>query len=65
MSPYEDKDLALSLLTYMAAILCTLAVFMVPVFLANGPTVVPNPSAKTARSIFAAHHNDSSFPVAI
>jgi hypothetical protein len=64
MSPYEDNDFGLSLLIYMAAILCTLAVFMVPVFLANGPTVLPNPSAKTARSLFAAHRNDSSFPVA-
>jgi len=64
MSPYEDKDLGVSLLIYMAAILCVLAVFMVPVFLANGPTVLPNPSAKTAGSMLAARRNDGSFPVA-
>jgi hypothetical protein len=64
MSPYEDKDLGLSLLIYMVAILCTLAVFVVPVVLVNGPTVLPNPSAKAARSVLAAHLNESSFPVA-
>jgi hypothetical protein len=64
MSPYEDKDLGVSLLIYMAVILCTLAVFMVPAVLANGPTVLPNPSAKIARSMLAARRNDSSFPVA-
>ena len=64
MSLYEDKDLGVSLLIYMAAILCTLAVFMVPVFLANGPTVLPNPSAQIARSMLTARRNDSSFPVA-
>ena len=68
MSPYEDKDLGLSLLIYMVAILCTLAVFVVPVVLANGPTVLPNPRGKAARSMLAAHlaaHlNESSFPVA-
>lgn len=64
MSPYEDKDLGVSLLIYMAAILGVLAVIVVPVFLANGPTVEPNSSAKLTLSMLDARRNDSSFPVA-
>jgi hypothetical protein len=64
MSPYEDEGLGISILIYLAAILCVLAAFVVPVFLANGPTVEPNSSAKRTLSLLDARRNDNSFPVA-
>jgi hypothetical protein len=62
----ESKDLAVSVLIYMAAILFGLSLFVVPIYLATRPTVVENagaPALARAQAIERTAHSDR-FPVA-
>jgi hypothetical protein len=68
MYPSEAKDLAVSVLIYLAAILFGLALFVVPIYLASRPTVVENAGSpalagKVDRSL-ATRSGDQRFPVA-
>jgi hypothetical protein len=63
----ETKDLAVSVLIYMAAILFGLSLFVVPIYLATRPTVVENAGAAAARAVdrsLAARSGSKRFPVA-
>jgi hypothetical protein len=65
MSAYEDRDLGLSVLIYVAALACGIAIFVVPVLLANGPTVIRNPGAQNAvAQMVAARRSGDRYPVA-
>jgi hypothetical protein len=65
MTAYDDKDLGLAVLIYIAALLCGIAVFIVPVLIANGPTVIANPTAQHAIAHMAAlRKSDGPYPVA-
>jgi hypothetical protein len=48
MYPSEAKDLAVSVLIYMAAIAFGLSLFLVPIYLASRPTVLQNAGAASA-----------------
>jgi hypothetical protein len=48
MYPSEAKDLAVSVLIYMVAIVFGLSLFVVPLYLATRPTVVENAGASAA-----------------
>lgn len=55
----------MSILVYVAVMLGGLAVFVVPVYLANRPTIIQNSNAKIQeRGIFTARRHDRAFPVA-
>ena len=65
MTAYDDKALGGAVLIYIAAILCGIAVFVVPVLIANGPTVIANPTAQDALAHMAAlRKSDGPYPVA-
>lgn len=62
----ESKDLAVSVLIYLGAILFGLSLFVVPIYLATRPTVVENagaPALARARAVDRTAHSDR-FPVA-
>ncbi|MEJ2375891.1 MAG: hypothetical protein P8Y53_05375 [Pseudolabrys sp.] len=60
--------MAISALIYIGAIVFGLSIVVVPVYLANRPTVVPNPSARileqTADRALSSRVNKKQFPVA-
>lgn len=60
----DDSDLAIPFLIYMAAMLCGLALVVVPVYLANRPTVLPNPVLPTVEAALATRAGRRDFPVA-
>ena len=65
MNAHHKEGLGLSLLVYLAAMLGNLAALVVPVYLANGPTVLQSPDARMqANRIFNARRYDRRFPVA-
>ena len=65
MNAHHEEGLGLSVLVYLAAMLGGLAAFVVPVYLANGPTVLQSPDARIqANRIFNARRYDRHFPVA-
>lgn len=68
MYPSESRDLAISALIYLVAIAFGLAIIVVPVYLMNRPTVVPNPSARilerNADRALSSHANRKLYPVA-
>jgi len=67
MNP-RDEGLGLSLLLYLAALLCGLAVIVLPVYRANRPTVIENANARmlarSANGIPGIHTSHRRFPVA-
>ena len=65
MSP-NDKDIALSLLIYLTAMVCGLAVVVVPIYLANQPLVIANADAggREGPAIFPLRSSQRVFPVA-
>jgi hypothetical protein len=67
MNP-RDEGLGLSLLVYLAALICGLGVVMLPIYLANRPTVIENANtrmlARSASGILAVRPTDGRFPVA-
>lgn len=64
MSPSDDDALGFSALLYLAALLGALALFVMPVYLVNGPTVIKNPSPSAVSAALAARQNDGNFPLA-
>lgn len=60
----DDSDLAIPFLIYLAAMLCGLALVVMPVYLANRATVLPNPALPTADRALTAHAGRRDFPVA-
>jgi hypothetical protein len=64
MRSHTDEGLLFSLLVYVAAVAGVLALFVVPVVWANGPTVMENAGADHARELLAARRGDGTYPVA-
>jgi hypothetical protein len=64
MSSHTDEGLLYSLLVYVTAVVGVLALFVVPVVWANGPTVMENAGADYARELLAARRGDGTYPVA-
>ena len=68
MYPSEAKDLAVSVLIYLGAILFGLALFVVPIYLASRPTVVDNAAepalVKSVDRTLTTRSGDQRFPVA-
>jgi hypothetical protein len=66
MYPSEAKDLAVSVLIYMVAILFGLSLFVVPIYLLSRPTVVENAGVPAlARAVQrTARSGHANFPVA-
>ncbi len=64
MRHYDDHDLGASVLIYIVAIVCGFAIFVVPVLLASGPTVIANHGARGAVTQINGARDDSRYPVA-
>jgi hypothetical protein len=60
----RDEGLGFSVLIYLAALLCGIAVFAVPLYLASRPTVIDNASVQTVDKTLAARADKTVFPVA-
>ncbi len=64
MNSHADEGLLLSVLVYVAAVLGVLALVVMPVVWANGPTVIENTGADHARELLAARRGNGTYPVA-
>jgi len=62
---HHDEGLFVSALIYVTAVVGVLALFVVPVYLLNGPTVLENAGAQGVHlQMSAARRNNGAFPVA-
>jgi hypothetical protein len=63
-SSHAEEGLLGSVLIYFAAMFALLALFVVPVLWANGPTIKENVGPDYARDLLASRGDDNRFPVA-
>ena len=64
MTSDAEEGLLVSVLIYLVAAFATLALFVIPVLWANGPTIRENVGPDYAHELLASRRRDNAFPVA-